>query len=62
MFSRWLRTGSSNMAVMEVTLMTGYKVDVMSLERLVHTGLKRYEIKNNQVMFYFDEVSDRSIF
>lgn len=33
-FLRWLHAGSSNMAVLEVPLLSGFRADVESLERV----------------------------
>lgn len=54
--ARWRLNGTSNMAVMEVTIATGYTADVASLESLVRAGLKRYEVTKDTVVLYFDEV------
>ncbi|XP_035593483.1 C3 and PZP-like alpha-2-macroglobulin domain-containing protein 8 isoform X2 [Oncorhynchus keta] len=60
--ARWLHTGSSNMAVLEVPLLSGFRADVESLERLLldkRVGLKRYEVDGRKVLFYFDEISSQ---
>ncbi|XP_067086562.1 C3 and PZP-like alpha-2-macroglobulin domain-containing protein 8 [Osmerus mordax] len=60
--ARWLHSGSSNMAVMEVPLLSGFRADVESLERLLldkRVGLKRYEVDGRKVFFYFDEISSQ---
>ncbi|XP_034149711.1 C3 and PZP-like alpha-2-macroglobulin domain-containing protein 8 isoform X3 [Esox lucius] len=57
--ARWLHSGSSNMAVLEVPLLSGFRADVESLERLLmdkRVGLKRYEVDGRKVLFYFDEI------
>ncbi|KAL1022981.1 hypothetical protein UPYG_G00035010 [Umbra pygmaea] len=57
--TRWLHPGSSNMAVLEVPLLSGFRADVESLERLLmdkRVGLKRYEVEGRKVVFYFDEI------
>eukprot|EP00069_Balaena_mysticetus_P019920 bmy_02576T0 len=57
--TRWLHTGSSNMAVLEVPLLSGFRADVESLEQLLldkHVALKRYEVAGRRVLFYFDEI------
>ncbi|XP_007461165.1 PREDICTED: C3 and PZP-like alpha-2-macroglobulin domain-containing protein 8 [Lipotes vexillifer] len=57
--TRWLHTGSSNMAVLEVPLLSGFRADVESLEQLLldkHAALKRYEVAGRRVLFYFDEI------
>uniref|UniRef100_H9G5Q9 Kazal-like domain-containing protein n=1 Tax=Anolis carolinensis TaxID=28377 RepID=H9G5Q9_ANOCA len=54
--TRWLHSGSSNMAVLEVPLFSGFQADVESLEQLLankQTGLKRYEVDGRKVLFYF---------
>ena len=56
---RWKHKGSSNMAVLEVSMLTGFKADIESLEKLLqrrHLKLKRYEIDGRKIVFYFDEV------
>ncbi|KAG8126756.1 putative C3 and PZP-like alpha-2-macroglobulin domain-containing protein [Naja naja] len=57
---RWLHTGSSNMAVLEVPLFSGFRADIESLEKLLmnkQIGLKRYEVDGRKVLFYFDETA-----
>lgn len=57
--ARWLHSGSSNMAVIEVPMLSGFRADVESLERLLmdkRVGLKRYELSGRKVLFYFDEI------
>uniref|UniRef100_A0A4W4E1G7 Kazal-like domain-containing protein n=1 Tax=Electrophorus electricus TaxID=8005 RepID=A0A4W4E1G7_ELEEL len=57
--TRWLHPGSSNMAVLEVPLLSGFRANVESLERLLldkRAGLKRYEMDGRKVLFYFDEI------
>ncbi|MEQ2278048.1 hypothetical protein XENORESO_011763 [Xenotaenia resolanae] len=57
--ARWLHSGSSNMAVIEVPMISGFRADVESLERLMidkRVGLKRYELNGRKVLFYFDEI------
>ncbi|XP_039622768.1 C3 and PZP-like alpha-2-macroglobulin domain-containing protein 8 isoform X2 [Polypterus senegalus] len=57
--ARWLHFGSSNMAVLEFPLLSGFRADVESLEKLLldkKVGLKRYEIEGRKVLFYFDEI------
>ncbi|XP_061833863.1 C3 and PZP-like alpha-2-macroglobulin domain-containing protein 8 isoform X1 [Nerophis lumbriciformis] len=60
--ARWLHSGSSNMAVIEVPMISGFRADVESLERLLmdkRVGLKRYELNGRKVLFYFDEISSQ---
>ncbi|XP_034035690.1 C3 and PZP-like alpha-2-macroglobulin domain-containing protein 8 [Thalassophryne amazonica] len=57
--ARWLHSGSSNMAVIEVPMLSGFRADIESLERLLmdkRVGLKRYELNGKKVLFYFDEI------
>ncbi|XP_039255837.2 C3 and PZP-like alpha-2-macroglobulin domain-containing protein 8 [Styela clava] len=57
---RWLNDGSSNMAVLEVPLLTGYVPDTESLNEALSNrsrSLKRYEVENSKIVFYFDEIS-----
>uniref|UniRef100_A0A673A0I2 Kazal-like domain-containing protein n=1 Tax=Sphaeramia orbicularis TaxID=375764 RepID=A0A673A0I2_9TELE len=57
--ARWLHSGSSNMAVIEVPMLSGFRADMESLERLLmdkRVGLKRYELSGRKVLFYFDEI------
>ncbi|OWK11628.1 hypothetical protein Celaphus_00003015, partial [Cervus elaphus hippelaphus] len=61
---RWLHAGSSNMAVLEVPLLSGFRADVESLEQLLldkHVALKRYELAGRRVLFYFDEIPSRCL-
>ncbi|XP_078742084.1 C3 and PZP-like alpha-2-macroglobulin domain-containing protein 8 [Lampetra fluviatilis] len=60
--ARWLQTGSSNMAVLEVPLLSGFRADVESLEQVLldkKLGLKRYELDGRKVLFYFDEIPNQ---
>nr|XP_026245668.1 C3 and PZP-like alpha-2-macroglobulin domain-containing protein 8 [Urocitellus parryii] len=62
--ARWLHTGSSNMAVLEVPLLSGFRADVESLEQLLldrHIGMKRYEVAGRRVLFYFDEIPSQCL-
>ncbi|XP_055020617.1 C3 and PZP-like alpha-2-macroglobulin domain-containing protein 8 isoform X1 [Boleophthalmus pectinirostris] len=62
--ARWLHSGSSNMAVIEVPMLSGFRADVESLERLLtdkRVGLKRYELSGRKVFFYFDEIPSQCI-
>ncbi|XP_033624111.1 C3 and PZP-like alpha-2-macroglobulin domain-containing protein 8 isoform X2 [Asterias rubens] len=57
--ARWLYDGSSNMAVIEVSLITGFTADIESLDLLLrdkYTKVKRYEIEGRKVILYFDEI------
>ena len=47
------------MAVLEVSLLTGFHVDETTLDELLghgHLKLKRYEVEDRKVLLYFDEV------
>nr|XP_027788032.1 C3 and PZP-like alpha-2-macroglobulin domain-containing protein 8 [Marmota flaviventris] len=62
--ARWLHTGSSNMAVLEVPLLSGFRADIESLEQLLldrHIGMKRYEVAGRRVLFYFDEIPSQCL-
>ncbi|XP_024909513.1 C3 and PZP-like alpha-2-macroglobulin domain-containing protein 8 isoform X2 [Cynoglossus semilaevis] len=62
--ARWLHSGSSNMAVIEVPMISGFRADVESLERLLmdkKVGLKRYELNGRKVLFYFDEIPSQCV-
>ncbi|KAK2151551.1 hypothetical protein LSH36_359g00065 [Paralvinella palmiformis] len=62
--TKWLHPGSSNMAVLEVFIITGYTPDIDSLEKLLereNLKLKRYEIDGRKVIFYFDEIQSRCV-
>nr|XP_020636674.1 C3 and PZP-like alpha-2-macroglobulin domain-containing protein 8 [Pogona vitticeps] len=62
--TRWLHSGSSNMAVLEVPLFSGFQADLESLEQLLvnkQTGLKRYEVSGRKVLFYFDEIPSQCV-
>lgn len=57
--AKWLREDTSNMAVIDVKLVSGYQVDEESLDRLTNQpklGLKRYEMEGQHVIMYFDEI------
>ncbi|KAJ7371501.1 endopeptidase inhibitor [Desmophyllum pertusum] len=57
--AKWLREDTSNMAVIDVKLVSGYEVDEDSLDRLMNKpklGLKRYEMEGQHVILYFDEI------
>ncbi|KAM7438499.1 endopeptidase inhibitor [Porites harrisoni] len=57
--AKWLKEDSSNMAVIDVKLVSGYQVDEESLDRLMNhakLGMKRYEIEGQHVILYFDEI------
>ncbi|XP_070536765.1 C3 and PZP-like alpha-2-macroglobulin domain-containing protein 8 [Ptychodera flava] len=57
--TRWLHPGYSNMAIIEVALLTGFRADIDSIEKLVNengTSIKRYEVDGRKVLFYFDEI------
>lgn len=54
----------SNMAVIEVNLVSGYIPDKADLKRIVGYGaglFKRYEVDGNKVTFYVDEMSKNKI-
>uniref|UniRef100_F7A528 Uncharacterized protein n=1 Tax=Ciona intestinalis TaxID=7719 RepID=F7A528_CIOIN len=56
---RWNRQGSSNMAVLEYKLITGFVPDLESLQQVLDTNdvnLKRYEVSGRTILFYFDEI------
>ncbi|XP_069320907.1 C3 and PZP-like alpha-2-macroglobulin domain-containing protein 8 [Eulemur rufifrons] len=62
--TKWLHAGSSNMAVLEVPLLSGFQVDTESLEQLLfdkHIGMRRYEVAGRRVLFYFDEIPSRCL-
>ncbi|XP_036271779.1 C3 and PZP-like alpha-2-macroglobulin domain-containing protein 8 [Pipistrellus kuhlii] len=62
--TRWLHAGSSNMAVLEVPLLSGLQADEQSLEQLLlgqHVALKRYEVAGRRVLFYFDEIPSQCL-
>ncbi|XP_032990817.1 C3 and PZP-like alpha-2-macroglobulin domain-containing protein 8 isoform X1 [Rhinolophus ferrumequinum] len=62
--TRWLHAGSSNMAVLEVPLLSGFRVDMESLEQLLldqQVALKRYEVAGRRVLFYFDEIPSQCL-
>jgi len=57
-----LRDGKSNMAIIEVNLVSGYIPDKTVLKRIVGYGtgiIKRYEVDGSKVMFYIDEFSNK---
>lgn len=53
-----MHAGSSNMAVTEVVLLSGFEADMETLDELLinNENVKRYEINRNVVVFYIDEV------
>ncbi|XP_078578004.1 C3 and PZP-like alpha-2-macroglobulin domain-containing protein 8 [Branchiostoma floridae x Branchiostoma japonicum] len=62
--ARWLPPGASNMAVLEVSLLTGFEADIESLEKLLHdqqATVKRYEVDGRKVFFYFDEIPSQCL-
>ncbi|XP_066270898.1 C3 and PZP-like alpha-2-macroglobulin domain-containing protein 8 [Branchiostoma lanceolatum] len=62
--ARWLPPGASNMAVLEVSLLTGFEADIESLEKLLHDQqmtVKRYEVDGRKVFFYFDEIPSQCL-
>lgn len=62
--ARWLHSGSSNMAVIEVPMISGFRADIESLERVMmdkRVGLKRYELNGRKVLFYFDEIPSQCV-
>ncbi|CAL4154476.1 unnamed protein product, partial [Meganyctiphanes norvegica] len=59
-----LPDGKSNMAVIEVKLISGYIPEKSDLKQLVGYGsglIKRYEVDGNLVTFYIDEFSSEDI-
>ncbi|XP_071825339.1 C3 and PZP-like alpha-2-macroglobulin domain-containing protein 8 isoform X2 [Apostichopus japonicus] len=55
--TRWQHIGSSNMAVIEVDLISGFTADIQSLEELlIGRHVKRYEVEGRKVILYFDEI------
>ena len=59
-----LRDGKSNMAVIEVTLVSGYIPDKEHLKKIVGLGtgdVKRYEVDGNKIQFYIDEMTPKEI-
>nr|CAB3233265.1 C3 and PZP-like alpha-2-macroglobulin domain-containing protein 8 [Phallusia mammillata] len=58
--ARWLHHGSSNMAVLEFNLLSGFAADRESIQQALQTSrsnLKRCEVTDRHVLFYFDEIS-----
>lgn len=57
---RWRHAGASNMAVLEIPLLTGLSPELESLEKTISDregNIKRFEVNGNRVVFYFDEIS-----
>lgn len=57
--AEWLKEGTSNMAVVDVKLVSGYQVDEDSLKKLLNVrslGIKRYEMEGQHVILYLDEI------
>ena len=59
-----LRDGKSNMAVIEVSLVSGYIPDKKDLKRVENYGtgiVKRTEVDGNKVLFYIDEFTPEEV-
>lgn len=60
-YLRYLRSGSSSMAVVELETLSGYQVDPDEVQKLVDssTALRKVEVENKdtKLITYFDEVS-----
>ncbi|XP_044164285.1 pregnancy zone protein-like isoform X2 [Acropora millepora] len=57
--AEFLKDGTSNMAVVDVKLVSGYQVDEDSLKKLLNVrslGIKRYEMEGQHVILYLDEI------
>ena len=58
---KWNYPGESNMAVLEVPMLTGYQPYLESIELLFRKkqpyNLKRYDVTDETILFYFDEIS-----
>ena len=55
---------TSNMAVVEVTVVSGYIPNKDDLKTLIGYGtgiIKRYEIDGNKVLFYIDQLTKRPV-
>ncbi|KAK3727994.1 hypothetical protein QZH41_015942, partial [Actinostola sp. cb2023] len=62
--AKWLEEDKSDMAVIDVKLVSGYSADEESLERLmnrVDLNLMKFEIEENKIVFYFDEIKKTCI-
>ena len=52
------------MAVIEVTLVSGYIADKAHLKKIVSFGtneIKRYEVDGNKIQFYVDEMTPKEV-
>ena len=62
-YYRYTGVGKTNMAVVQVRMISGWTAEPASLKKLLKTAgtrlkLRRYDVeKNNDVQLYFDEVS-----
>ncbi|XP_071088378.1 CD109 antigen-like [Haliotis cracherodii] len=52
--TRWLSTGTSGMAILELGVPSGFEADLETLTKL--KTLKRVETPNKKVVLYFDEI------
>ncbi|XP_048243994.1 CD109 antigen-like [Haliotis rufescens] len=57
--TKWLKKGSSGMAVMEISIPSGFDPDMTSIGNVA--GLKRVERRGRNVVVYFDEIGTTSI-
>ncbi|XP_028406949.1 murinoglobulin-1-like isoform X3 [Dendronephthya gigantea] len=59
--TKWLKEDASNMAVVDIKLVTGFSVREESLKNLrndLTLNFKRYDIDGQNVQLYFDEIKD----
>ncbi|XP_057300499.1 alpha-2-macroglobulin-like protein 1 isoform X4 [Hydractinia symbiolongicarpus] len=59
--ARWLRKGESNMALVDVQMISGFEANSKSFEKALQNtkGLKDIEIKGKGVMFYFNRLNNK---
>nr|BAJ05271.1 alpha-2-macroglobulin [Diadumene lineata] len=62
-YAKWLREGRSGMAVIDVKLVSGFTADEESLDRLMNRldlNLMKFELEENKVVLYFNEIENVS--
>ncbi len=55
---RWRKQGASGMAVMEISIPSGFEPDMTAIGNVA--GIKRTERRGRNVVVYFNEVRDRT--
>ena len=52
--NRWLKAGTSGMAIQEFGIPSGFEADLESIEKVVE--IKRVESKDRKLVLYFNQV------